>query len=348
MTDTTNNVSKYAMTDSERANYELRCTIADERFALDYVLVQREQVIINAKKALQKQKRQQTRVKNGTEAQYATNQYKRKQAEMRRDNARFVSMKIMCSANELFGARVKYETETLARSNDELYAILSGIYGLFERAVAEKCVRNTVAAMREEMKKREVRVQSNTNAITLFVRFVFNSDRKRAYNYASTLMAAMEAGVSANNLAAFIEASNGVEECKRTYRKTTEAKSKELALENAELATIDELRSVDAVQTVQLADGAVELATGAEFIFVIARKNANGDIELLQVVNKTTLAMQKLAVSEIAKHKLANSATLAGAVIAKAKVDADNSVIMVKKNAADIAKMTMGELELTE
>lgn len=98
-------------------------------------------------------------------------------------------------ANKLSVQREKFETEELARSNKALYAILSKVYALFNKAVKDGCIKETAKEMRSMLKERGVKVQSNTPALTCFVRFVFNSDRKRAYNYASTLMAAVDADI---------------------------------------------------------------------------------------------------------------------------------------------------------
>jgi hypothetical protein len=128
------------------------------------------------------------------------------------------AIKVVEEADALVVQRETFEREELARSNKALYAILTRIYTLFNKAAEEKCIKDTVKLMREQLKKRNVKVQVNTPALTVFVRYVFNSDRKRAYNYTSTLMAAIDEEITPENLADFIEKSNGVEECKKTYK----------------------------------------------------------------------------------------------------------------------------------
>lgn len=211
---------------------------------------------------------------------------------------------VVKQANVLCVAREKFETETLARSNKELYSILADVYKLFKLAVSKDCLKDTVKTMRANLEKRSVRVQANTNAITLFVRYVFNSDRRRAYNYASTLMAALDANVDADGLAEFIESKNGVEECKREFRKSDETKTKDAQLAKAVDNVVDDLRSMQAQQIVKLANAKIELAEGAEFVFVVARANADGTLGLLDVVNTTTLALQNAAVKQLAKQRV--------------------------------------------
>ena len=108
-------------------------------------------------------------------------------------NALNASVKaVIDEASKLAVQRETFEKEELARSNKALYAILTKVHTLFNKAVAEKCIKEVAKAMREQLKLRGVKVQSNTPALTVFVRFVFNSDRKRAYNYTRTLMAAIK------------------------------------------------------------------------------------------------------------------------------------------------------------
>jgi hypothetical protein len=244
-------------------------------------------------------------------------------------------------ADALSVAREKYETETLARSNKELYGILSDVYKLFMQAVSNECLKDVVKNMRYTLAQRNIRVQNNTNALTVFVRYVFNNDRRRAYNYASTLQAALQADVDADGLAEFIESKNGVEECKREFRKSDETKSKEAQLAAAALCVIEEMSSMQAQQVVKLAGADVELAEGTQFVFVVARTNADGMLELLHVVNKTTVAMQNAAVKELAKQYVEKQAA-AEAIAAKAVKKAGTVKVTVAKDAA---KLTMRELE---
>ncbi len=244
-------------------------------------------------------------------------------------------------ANQLSAARAKFETETLARSNKELYSILSDVYRLFKQAVSDNCLKEVVKRMRYMLTKSNIRVQSNTNALTVFVRYVFNNDRKRAYNYASTLLAALQADVDADGLANFIESKHGVEECKREFRKSDETKAKEAQLAAARVSVVDDLGSMQSQQVVKLADANVELAEGTQFAFVVARVNADGMLELLRVVNRTTVALQNAAVKELAKRYVetkGEAKTIAAKALRKA---ATVKVTMAK----DAAKLTMRELE---
>ena len=247
-------------------------------------------------------------------------------------------------ANKLSVQRETFEKEELARSNKALYAILSKVYALFNKSVKEGCIKETAKEMRSLLKERGVKVQSNTPALTCFVRFVFNSDRKRAYNYASTLMAAVDAEVKPENLAAFIEGSNGVEECKKAYKMKDETKKQVEAVAAASVDVLDVLKTMPSAATITLPNARVDLSDSAEFAFIVARSVGDGKFELLRAVPKSTKAMQTAAVKELAKNLLEVAAKVqTDAKEQKVKTTTEKAVKSISAKAA--AKMTLKELE---
>lgn len=251
---------------------------------------------------------------------------------------------VIDAATKLGAQREAFEAEEFARSNKALYAILSNVYALFNKAVAENCIREVAKAMRAELKQRGIRVQSNTPALTCFVRFVFNSDRKRAYNYATTLMAAVNAGIAPTALSDFIELGNGVEECKKQFKMKDEVRQRNEAVRAASVDIVDALQTMQPAATVSLPNTAVTLADGAQFAFIVARSIGNGKFELLRAVPTSTKVMQSCAVKELAKD------LIAAAERAKAAAKANRVINSTQQAAASItaktaANMTVGELE---
>ena len=250
----------------------------------------------------------------------------------------------MKTARELSAQREKFETEELARSNKALYAILSNVLALFYKAIADNCTKETVAEMAAALKARNVGVQKNTPALTVFVRFVFNSDRKRAYNYASTLMAAVQKEVQPEKLIEFIEGGNGVEEIKKTYKKKEETVKREEAIKSAVVDVVDLLKTAPATTRVNFPNASVYLNDATQFFFIVARAVGNGEFDLLRVVPKTTVAMENAAVKEIAKDVIEKAE--------KAQTEAKNKKAKVAKDTAakaltakKAATMTVKELE---
>lgn len=260
-------------------------------------------------------------------------------------NALNASVKaVIEEASKLAVQRETFEKEELARSNKALYAILTKVHTLFNKAVAEKCIKEVAKAMREQLKLRGVKVQSNTPALTVFVRFVFNSDRKRAYNYASTLMAAIDEGVQPTNLAAFIEGKNGVEECKKQYKMSEDTKKRVEAVAVASLDVVEALKLMPAAETITLPNASVDFKDGAEFAFIVARSVGKGAFELLRAVPTSTKALQSAAVKELAKD-LIICAEKAAAEMKNNKVKDTTDKAVKSMTAKSAAKMTMKELE---
>lgn len=259
-------------------------------------------------------------------------------------NAVMSAIKVVDEANKLSIQRETFEKEEYARSNKALYAILSSIYTLFKKAVEDKCIKEAVKAMSVQLKARGVKVQSNSPALTVFVRFVFNSDRKRAYNYASTLMAAVQAEVEPSKLADFIEGKNGVEECKKQYKMKDETKQRVQAVAAASIEVVSALKSMPCASSITLPNSNVEFSEGAEFAFIVARSNGKGNFELLRVIPKSTKTMQSAAVKELAKH-LIEQATAVAADAKSKKVKSATAKAVVSMTAKTAAKMTMKEME---
>lgn len=251
---------------------------------------------------------------------------------------------VIDEANKLSVQRETFEKEELARSNKALYAILSKVYALFNKAVKDGCIKETAKEMRSLLKERGVKVQSNTPALTCFVRFVFNSDRKRAYNYASTLMAAVDAEIKPENLASFIEGSNGVEECKKAYKMKDETKKRFEAVAAASVDVMSFLKTMPSAATITLPNTSVDLSDGVDFAFIVARSVGNGNFELLRAVPKSTKAMQTAAVKELAKN-LIEVAAKAQTEAKEQKVKATTEKAVKSISAKAAAKMTLKELE---
>lgn len=249
-------------------------------------------------------------------------------------------------ADALFKAREHFEGVELARSNKALYKLLTQVFELFEAARSDiKCLKEAVKTMSAKLKERGVKIQSNTPALTVFVRYVFNSDRKRAYAYTQTLMAAIQQDVQPTKLANFIESQNGVEECRKQLVKKEGTVQKEAAIKLASTDVCDTLKSMRAVATVTLPKASVSFSDGAEFAFIVARSLGNGEFELLRAVPHSTKAMHTSAVKELAKDLILQR----DAADKETKEDAvDNSINEAAISARRKVKsgVTMKELQV--
>jgi hypothetical protein len=136
--------------------------------------------------------------------------------------------------------RIAWEAGSYAKSNNELYSLLGEIKSVYDnhfvsadedtRRVLRISLVTKLAAMNPPIK-----ATKNSTTLTLLVRYVFKSDRKRAHGYVTVLRAANQVGVDAESLPAFIEREGGVEQIKLKAVKTEEAKQRQAELEAAKV-----------------------------------------------------------------------------------------------------------------
>ena len=97
---------------------------------------------------------------------------------------------IVSKADALVKQREDFEQNEYARSNKRLYEILAEVLAMYEDAKVSKTVlAETVKQMKDNLAVSKIRIQTNTLALTLFVRYVFRTDRQRSMNYSRTLQA---------------------------------------------------------------------------------------------------------------------------------------------------------------
>ena len=114
--------------------------------------------------------------------------------------------------DKLSVAREEFEKTDWARTNQKLYELLGAVYARYEEASAEKSVLAlTVKTLKEILKKRGNRVQQNSTALSLFVRYVFNCDRQRIFTYTRAIHAAISHSITPDQLATFITTAGGVD-----------------------------------------------------------------------------------------------------------------------------------------
>lgn len=215
-------------------------------------------------------------------------------------------------ATELSVQREQFENTDLARTNKKLYELLASTFRLYVTAEEQSCMTETTAQMRNALIAKGFKVQVNTPALTLFVRYVFNSDRKRSYFYATALQAAKVNKVTPDRLARFIEEKGGVEECRKRVAASAETLQKRATLDAAATAVRKELSTMTGVRNVILSDKTVPNHDASGFAVLIARHQGNGSYEILRVIPKMSTAIERFCVKELAKAyvevKAANTA----------------------------------------
>ena len=213
---------------------------------------------------------------------------------------------IVQQLDALCAKREQWEKTDFKKANDGLYALLSECLAVYEA----KFVSGTDddrRALRSELANKlavaGIKVQKNTNTLTMFTRVVFASDRKRAHGYAYVLTAAISHNKTAQELPGWISSEGGIEEIKRKMIKKPEA----IARQNAVIAaktkveTEVELATIAPLATVEIS------GLHGEYAVLLAKPNPNGSaivVGTLSDVNEALFSslMVRMAKSLVSKQ----------------------------------------------
>lgn len=209
---------------------------------------------------------------------------------------------IVNTATVLFDERAQFEQDIIIQTNKGLYEILAKVYALYVQAQNDGCVDDSVTEIRKVLTERGVKTQKNSKSTAVFVRYVFNGDRKRTYTYSKTLDAALKENIEPNDFAEFLAGNKGIEETKKSKALSEEQQQKRNDFESAKSVVTERLENMVPIHTLDLNGLSVDLSDGVDYAFVIARVNAAGNLELLQAVPASTAGMQKTAINALAKQ----------------------------------------------
>lgn len=214
------------------------------------------------------------------------------------------------SLDGLLARRQQWEATDYKKANDGLYALLADCLALFNQqfmsadATGQKALRIELTA---KLKADGVKVQKTTPTLTMFVRYVFGSDRKRAHGYAYVLKAAISHGVAAKDLAGYIVQEGGIEEVKRKMVLSEESLAKRAVLEAAKIAVKS---GVEVASTAPLAQVALAGVTG-EYAVLIARPTPDGMVSIVGVLSEAKDTLVEALFAQMAKRKVNDDETTA-------------------------------------
>ena len=202
----------------------------------------------------------------------------------------------------LVAERENFEKEEYARSNKRLYAILGEIYKNYLLIKQNQDgYKDAVKKMTAKLKSEGERVQTTTVVITLFVRYVFRTDRQRAFNYSRTLQAALAKKIDAEKLAEFIEGAGGVEECKRAFTRKPEAVKKQQDIADTLPLVEERLAEADnCLGEIKVSAEWVQKTHNEELTFLIGKADKKGNVRVMSVVPAYTKGMANWAKKQLA------------------------------------------------
>ncbi len=205
----------------------------------------------------------------------------------------------------LFKTRENWEATDFKKANEGLYSLLSQCLDLFNSKFM-KATNGERRALRAELTNKltaaGVKVQANTSVLTMFVRFVFNADRKRAYGYVLVLSAAISYGIEAKDLYAFITEAGGIEEIKRREVKSPKsiANQQKVAAAMADVTAKVELASIAPQATVEIHGFN---STGA-YALLLAKPQPDGSLSIVGSLSDLPESLIASLIARMAKERV--------------------------------------------
>lgn len=236
-----------------------------------------------------------------TSAEIAT--HKAKVANDKAANADVFVSSIVQQLDALSVKRDQWERTDYKKANEGLYALLSDCLGLFN-AEFVNASNDDRKALREgltvKLKAAGVKVQKNTNTLTMLVRYVFASDRKRAHGYAYVLSAAIADKIAESDLPAYIINAGGIEEIKRLTVKSEEAKVRQSAIVAAEAKVRSEVVLAEVAPLGKVAIAGLK----GEYAVLLAKPGADGVATIVGALSEVSDAIINAMLISMAKERV--------------------------------------------
>ena len=206
----------------------------------------------------------------------------------------------------LVADRKNWESTIYKKSNENLYELMAKCKKIFEDKFENATSDNDRKAIRLEIAHRltadGIKVQKNSTTLTMFVRYVFGSDRKRAHGYAYVLKAAISHGIRADGLVKFITEAGGIEEIKRKMvasekaiaNKEKREKAFGLVKTKAELHELSPLASLDMPI----------VNNRTPYVVLVAKPMTNGKTHIVALLKNASETLVNVLYKHIAKGDL--------------------------------------------
>ena len=217
------------------------------------------------------------------------------------------SNNVVTELNGLLEKRKTWEATDYKKANQGLYSLLASCLDVFSSKFVnaddsdKKTLRGELAA---RLTADGIRVQRNTTTLTMFVRFVFGSDRKRAHGYTYVLKAAISYDVSAANLPSWIVEQGGIEEVRRQMIVSEEAKQRKADLANAQTQV---KAGIEQAVVMPLAQVRLSGVTG-EHALLLAKPSPDGIVSIVGVISDINEAFYNSCLLKMARVKAADNA----------------------------------------
>jgi hypothetical protein len=220
--------------------------------------------------------------------------------------------------DQLSVIRDEFENKTLRGSNKDLYKILSDVYSLFIEINSNKS-KYDISKLKQNLKNKGIKVQNNTPVLTLLIRYVFNSDRTRSYNYNRVISSAHFEKIPPSNLPEFIESKGGIEECKKRFVQSSDILEKK-EKKNIEINNVLEyLDSFEFLSTINLGNTKLKIKNDCKLIITVGRLSSDQkSVELIKILDPINKPLENKVLNlissdlnfELEKSKIQTEQTL--------------------------------------
>ncbi len=214
---------------------------------------------------------------------------------------------LVTQLDSLVTKRKQWETTDYKKANEGLYSLLASCLDVFNSKFVDASDEDK-KTLRAELKARltadGVRVQRNTTTLTMFVRFVFGSDRKRAHGYTYVLKAAISYDVTAANLPSWIVEQGGIEEVRKRMIVSEEAQQRKADLSVAQAQV---KASIEQAVVTPLAKLPMSGISG-EYALLLAKPNPDGLVSIVGVLSDINEAFYNACIIKMARIKAADNA----------------------------------------
>lgn len=254
---------------------------------------------------------------------------------------------IIVELDKLATVRAEFEKTVLARTNQRLYQILGDVYAQYVNASKTAAVlKDTLAALKSGLEKNGVRVQKNSLAISVFVRYVFNSDRQRVHNYTRAIQAAISHNIPPADLASFINNAGGIEECKQKVVSRTNVLGKKQKIARA-MPLVEETLGDSAINKplakFSVPPQFVAASYQKGFTFLIGKADKQGNVKVLSVIPAYSEGVEKWAKQSLASFLDDEQVESAKKAKEKAKAKAIDKALGASSKKVS-TEVTVGEL----
>jgi len=202
----------------------------------------------------------------------------------------------------LVSQRKQWEATDYKKANEGLYSLLASCLEVFKSKFVDaddsdkKTLRSDLTA---RLTADGVRVQRNTTTLTMFVRFVFGSDRKRAHGYTYVLKAAISYDVTAANLPSWIVEQGGIEEVRKRMIVSEEAQQRKADLSVAQAQV---KASIEQATVTPLAKLPMSGVSG-EYALLLAKPKPDGMLSIVGAISDINEAFYNACLIKMARSK---------------------------------------------